>query len=38
MSRVEESKSENWSGVRIGVRVLVRGSWEGKMEMWRGLF
>lgn len=38
MSRVEERSSENWRGVRIGLRVFVAGSWEGKMEMWRGLF
>lgn len=38
MSRVEESRRENCSGVRIGLRVFVAGSWEGKMEMWRGLF
>lgn len=38
MSSVEDSSSENWRGVRIGLRVFVAGSWEGKMEMWRGLF
>lgn len=38
MSSVEERSSENWSGVRMGLSVLVAGSWEGKMEMWRGLF
>lgn len=38
MSSVEDSSSENCSGVRIGLRVFVAGSWEGKMEMWRGLF
>lgn len=38
MSIVEERRRENWRGVRRGVKVLVEGSWEGKMEMWRGLF
>lgn len=38
MSRVEERRRENCSGVRIGWRVFVCGSCEGKMEMWRGLF
>lgn len=38
MSSVEDSSSENCRGVRIGFRVFVAGSWEGKMEMWRGLF
>lgn len=38
MSSVEDSSSENCRGVRIGLRVFVAGSWEGKMEMWRGLF
>lgn len=34
----EERRSENWRGVRIGAKVFVAGSWEGNMEMWRGLF
>jgi len=38
MSSVEDRSSENWRGVRIGLRVFVAGSWEGNMEMWRGLF
>ena len=38
MSRVEERSSEKWRGVRIGLKVFVAGSWEGKIEMWRGLF
>jgi hypothetical protein len=35
---VEERRSENWRGVRIGANVFVAGSSEGKMEMWSGLF
>lgn len=35
---VEDRRSENWRGVRIGANVFVPGSSEGKMEMWRGLF
>lgn len=38
MSSVEDRSSENCSGVRMGLSVFVAGSWEGKMEMWRGLF
>lgn len=38
MSIVEERRRENWRGVRIGAKVFVVGSWEGKMEMCRGLF
>lgn len=37
-SIVEERRSENWSGLRIGVNVLVVASCEGKMEMCSGLF
>jgi hypothetical protein len=35
---VEDKRSENWRGVRIGAKVFVPGSSEGKIEMWRGLF
>lgn len=38
MSSVEDSSRENCRGVRIGFSVFVAGSWDGKMEMWRGLF
>jgi len=34
MSRVEERRRENWSGVRRGMLC----GWEGKIVMWRGLF
>ncbi len=37
-SRVLLRRRENWRGVRRGARVLVVGSWEAKMVMWRGLF
>lgn len=37
-SIVEERRRENWRAVRTGAKVLVAGSWDGKMEMWRGLF
>lgn len=38
ISRVEERRRENCSGVRIGAKVFVEGLWEGKIWMWRGLF
>lgn len=37
-SMVEERRRENWRAVRTGAKLLVTGSWDGKMEMWRGLF
>jgi hypothetical protein len=35
---VEDKRSENWRGVRIGANVFVPGSSEGKIEIWSGLF